>query len=350
MVITPSVGVVPQYFDKRRGLANALSNTGSTIGSFTLSPLWVILVDYYSPRGAFILLGGIFLQVTACSALIRPLESGKKQTQGITCIQSTPSQTRDSISTIGVKRDSVEHVNSYGTSVPKVGASPIGTCEIIEMRDSKSMEDIEFVKVHNCKPPVRDLNEEHKSRVKCYPSNLQLTLLKDPFYVVFLVGHFLSMVCFQGAFLCLPLYLDDMGFEQARISLIIAVMSIAELAGRLFIGMLLDIHSVKKRVRITTVFSASLTITGIMTFIISQTQSIELIIGFTVVFGIFGGQIFGLIALVLIELFGNDNVMNTLGYTEANIGLAEIVTPILIGKLILFLTLYQNLNQAPTYM
>nr|XP_046174396.1 monocarboxylate transporter 13 isoform X3 [Oncorhynchus gorbuscha] len=77
LVFTPMVASVMQYFTRKRSLAMALGFTGVGLSSFAFSPLFQLLVEMYTWRGALLILGGLSLNMVACGALIRPLGTHK---------------------------------------------------------------------------------------------------------------------------------------------------------------------------------------------------------------------------------------------------------------------------------
>ena len=62
-----------RYFDKRRGLANALCLSGTAAGSFTLPFLIEYLLESYGFRGTMLVLSGCMLHILVSAALYRPL-------------------------------------------------------------------------------------------------------------------------------------------------------------------------------------------------------------------------------------------------------------------------------------
>ena len=65
--------IVQKYFDKRRGVAAALSSVGGSISSFTIGPLYNFLMDQYGWRGTLFIHSGIVLQGCVMAMLYRPL-------------------------------------------------------------------------------------------------------------------------------------------------------------------------------------------------------------------------------------------------------------------------------------
>ncbi|XP_015673014.1 monocarboxylate transporter 4 [Protobothrops mucrosquamatus] len=75
----PSLIMLNRYFNKKRPLANGLAAAGSPVFLCALSPLGQVLQHEYGWRGGFLILGGLLLNCCVCGALMRPLESPKKQ-------------------------------------------------------------------------------------------------------------------------------------------------------------------------------------------------------------------------------------------------------------------------------
>ncbi|XP_005755990.1 monocarboxylate transporter 2-like, partial [Pundamilia nyererei] len=79
---TPTVTMLGYYFEKRRPVANALSSSGECIFTFVLTPLFQLLIDSFSWRGALLILGGLQLNLCVSGMLLRPLKATKDPTNG----------------------------------------------------------------------------------------------------------------------------------------------------------------------------------------------------------------------------------------------------------------------------
>ena len=62
-------------------MANALACARECILTFILTPLFQLLIDSYSWRGALLILGGIQFNLCVCGMLLKPL----KATRDLTC-------------------------------------------------------------------------------------------------------------------------------------------------------------------------------------------------------------------------------------------------------------------------
>ena len=75
MCFIPTVVVVAQYFTKRRSLATGVTMSGSGIGTFLFAPIIGVLLDNYSWRGTYAILGAVAWNCAACAILYRPIAS-----------------------------------------------------------------------------------------------------------------------------------------------------------------------------------------------------------------------------------------------------------------------------------
>ncbi|XP_005804857.1 monocarboxylate transporter 13 [Xiphophorus maculatus] len=100
LVFTPMVATVMANFTRRRALAVGLGFSSIGLSSFAFNPLFLLLVETYTWRGALLILGGLSLNIMACGALIRPECLSKASTK-------VDSQSRSS------QPDLLQRVSSY---------------------------------------------------------------------------------------------------------------------------------------------------------------------------------------------------------------------------------------------
>ncbi|XP_026142022.1 monocarboxylate transporter 12-B [Carassius auratus] len=72
---TSAIAMVGSYFCERKALAYGIAMSGSGIGTFILAPAVQLLIEFFSWRGALLILGGLVSHLCVCGALMRPLES-----------------------------------------------------------------------------------------------------------------------------------------------------------------------------------------------------------------------------------------------------------------------------------
>ncbi|XP_071176590.1 monocarboxylate transporter 14-like [Mytilus edulis] len=74
----PSIVMLGIYFEKKLGMVTGLSGTGCDVGRFAMSLLVPLLFRFFDFQGAFIVMGGIALQIVVMGALMRPLFVNQK--------------------------------------------------------------------------------------------------------------------------------------------------------------------------------------------------------------------------------------------------------------------------------
>ncbi|WAR31082.1 MOT12-like protein [Mya arenaria] len=78
LTYSPSLIMVTNYFNKRRGLAVGIATAGTGLGMFSFPPLIEALFGEYGYQGALLLLAAISLHTFVSAALFRPLDLHKR--------------------------------------------------------------------------------------------------------------------------------------------------------------------------------------------------------------------------------------------------------------------------------
>lgn len=71
------LATVMAHFTRRRTLALGVALSSIGLSSFAFNPLFQLLVERYTWRGALLILGGLSLNIMPCGALIRPQRRSK---------------------------------------------------------------------------------------------------------------------------------------------------------------------------------------------------------------------------------------------------------------------------------
>ena len=217
MVATPSLGVVPQFFNKKRGLANGVSHIGSIVGSFALPPVWIVLVEHFSARGAFTLFSGIFAQMIVCAALIRPLEFYTRSRIPRDEVLKYPNLLLDSACS---EPDRIE-MNAMDGSL-YVTPNCTDRCDNHLDYDLTKTKSINSSKENQGKMQISEmqyttetfketdkLNSDSRIVKTCSDksSPRDCSLFRNVHYLMFLLTYLVSMIGNQGVYICIPLYL-----------------------------------------------------------------------------------------------------------------------------------------------
>jgi MFS family permease len=68
-----SLIIIPEYFDKKKGVATGITMAGSGLGSFAISPLVSFIIELTDWRFSMSICACCILQICVCGALLRPL-------------------------------------------------------------------------------------------------------------------------------------------------------------------------------------------------------------------------------------------------------------------------------------
>lgn len=72
LVFSPMMATVMAHFTRRRSLALGISLSSIGLSAFAFNPLFQLLKEMYTWRGALLISGGLSLNIIACGALVRP--------------------------------------------------------------------------------------------------------------------------------------------------------------------------------------------------------------------------------------------------------------------------------------
>ncbi|XP_067311660.1 monocarboxylate transporter 12-B [Pseudorasbora parva] len=131
---TPAIAMVGSYFSERKALAYGIAMSGSGIGTFILAPTVQLLIEFFSWRGALVILGGLVSHLCVCGALMRPLEGQRGRQKEIDL----------EVNLLNVKlADIVLNVETSAQEQRSAGVKHIDTDKMIKDRgENKQAEDM----------------------------------------------------------------------------------------------------------------------------------------------------------------------------------------------------------------
>lgn len=253
------MALVNHYFEKRRGIANGITASGTGVGLLVFPPLANFMFSEYGYTGTCIMLSGIALQGVVAGALLLPPES-----------------------VIRLKKSNSKK-----------------QCKVKEGVDNKvfqiSMDAVPVTKQENRKesptsnPASTESTLTFKARLrKTILSSCDIKLFKNINFACFALTHCL----FSGSFLVpsafMPARAVSFGISKTYASLLISVMGVSSLVTRPISGLLVDVQPIKRNR--FYVFFAMVAMCGCVT-IVNFGQSLESQMTFAVLYGISTGKI-----------------------------------------------------------
>ncbi|XP_019906349.2 solute carrier family 16 member 6b isoform X2 [Esox lucius] len=272
LTFLPTVTILSQYFSKRRSLVTSLASSGESFAMFGFAPAFMALKESIGWRHCFVLIGFLQASLIGCGALLRPIVISPSQEEVEDVFSKKPfvplatvyelenEDAQTSISA-GESEDSADSgVTSLSASTADLQAAtaashdPSETLALMEARGERSHDqggqEIPLT-------PLEQLEAGGKERSESCPvvaqpprpKLLDVTVLKDGAFLCYsLFGLFATLGFFAPSLYIIELS-KSRGVDSEKAAYMLSVMAVAEVCGRLSIGVILN----KLRVRKTRV-------------------------------------------------------------------------------------------------
>lgn len=221
--------MVGLYFERRRPLANALASAGECILTFVLTPLFQLLIDSYSWRGALLILGALQLHLCVCGMLLRPLEA----TRDVTCEVKGEEEGLDLEL---LPKDSSKQCKPSYLEVEELRKSERSDQGVIEACPDGDEDSAETVQKN------RTMRAEVRTTILRY---VDYTLITNARFMVYsMFGVFAALGFFAPALFLVP-YARSKGIEEYQAAALMSISAVLDLFGRVFFGWLANLRLVQ---------------------------------------------------------------------------------------------------------
>lgn len=270
---TPTVTMVGMYFEKRRPLANALSSAGECIFTFVLTPLFQLLIDSYSWRGALLILGALQLHLCVCGMLLRPLAPPRE----LKAVEGGSLLSKDALLEESVR------------------LSEAADEEVIRKPEDSTDDD------------GRTAGTDLRSKVLRYVDYTLITNSKFMVYSMF--GVFAALGFFAPALFLVP-YARSKGIEEYEAAALISISAVTDLFGRVFFGWLANLRLVQTvlQLAVSVFVLATVLLLGPLSSTFAQLAA------FSVAYGLAYGATVAIHITVLAEVVGVHRLGSALGF------------------------------------
>ncbi|XP_056257965.1 solute carrier family 16 member 6b isoform X1 [Seriola aureovittata] len=251
LTFLPTVTILAQYFSRRRALVTSVASSGESFAIFAFAPALTALKQHIGWRYCLVILGTIQASVIGCGLLLCPIiiepqivkedEELDKDSLSLKQLQTVyeleNEQTRTSISS-GASRSSEDSgVKSLSASNVDLGTAGAETKALIECE----VQDKEGQEPCPVKKDEVELAETKAGPLKpSSPKLLDFSVLKDAAFIWYsLFGLFATLGFFAPQLYIIELS-KSRGVEPGMASYMLSVMAVAEIFGRLSIGVVLN--------------------------------------------------------------------------------------------------------------
>lgn len=193
-------------------MANALSSAGECIFTFVLTPLFQLLIDSYSWRGALLILGALQLHLCVCGMLLRPLAPRREL-----------------------------RAEEGGSCPPELLSKDAPLEESVRLSEAADEEAIGKPE-NSTDDDGRTAGTDLRTKVLRYVDYTLITNSKFMVYSMF--GVFAALGFFAPALFLVP-YARSKGIEEYEAAALISISAVTDLFGRVFFGWLANLRLVQ---------------------------------------------------------------------------------------------------------
>nr|XP_046250717.1 monocarboxylate transporter 2 [Scatophagus argus]XP_046250718.1 monocarboxylate transporter 2 [Scatophagus argus] len=296
---TPTVTMVGMYFEKKRPMANALASAGECILTFVLTPLFQLLIDNYSWRGALLILGGLQLNLCVCGMLLRPL----KASTDVTCELKAE---EESLSLELLPKDNSEQSKPNCPEAEELRTFKESDHETIQECFENSEEiPNSVIKVEDS--PNRTKSAELKIKIRRY---VDYTLIANAQFMVYsMFGVFAALGFFAPALFLVP-YARSKGIEEYQAAALMSISAVLDLFGRVFFGWVANLRLVQTVQQLT----ATVILLGTVLLLCPLASSFSELSAFSAAYGLVYGATVAIHITVLAEVVGVHRLGSALGF------------------------------------
>ncbi|KAG8331361.1 transmembrane transport [Homalodisca vitripennis] len=158
---------------------------------------------------------------------------------------------------------------------------------------------------------------------------LDLSLLKDPIFIIFSLSNFFTSIGFYVPYTFIVAMAEVQGLSKPDQSFLLAVIGVANTVGRIVLGYLSD----KTWVNRLYVYNVCLTICGISTILSALCYDFLTFCIYAATFGFMIGAYVGLTSVILVDLLGLNKLTNAFGLLLLFQGIASFLGPPIAGQI-----------------
>uniref|UniRef100_A0A8C7YL23 Si:dkey-246g23.4 n=1 Tax=Oryzias sinensis TaxID=183150 RepID=A0A8C7YL23_9TELE len=293
---TPTVTMLGMYFDKRRPMANALASAGECILTFILTPMFQLLINSFSWRGALLIMGALQLNLCVCGLLLRPLKS----TRDVTFVNEGKAE-EDGLSRKMLLKDILDEVKS---SIQE--EKELYTEESNQETSKKCLDDTE-VEPSLAEDSTSLRERDLRTRVQQY---VDYTLITNPRFMIYsMFGVFAALGFFAPSLFLVP-YARSKGIEEYQAAALMSISAVLDLIGRVVFGWVANLRLVETVQQLT----ATVVLLGAVLLLCPLASTFYELVAFSAAHGLVYGATVAIHITVLPEVVGVQRLGSALGF------------------------------------
>lgn len=157
---------------------------------------------------------------------------------------------------------------------------------------------------------------------------LDLSLLRDPAYLVVLISNSTNAIGYTNFIILLPAYAGALGFDKNRAAYLLSIVSLLDLIGRIGGSALSDWTNFIPK---TWYFVGGLAVSGLALAALPQATSYSMVAFWCSLFGLASGIYVGITAVIMADMLGTERLTSTYGISLFVNGILQLIGPPLCG-------------------
>lgn len=175
--------------------------------------------------------------------------------------------------------------------------------------------------VSSCSKKTSDPKDKSKTKF------LDLSLLKDPVYLIILISNSTNAIGYTNFIILLPAYAGALGFGKDPAAYLLSIVSTFDLVGRIGGSALSDTGLIPK----TWYFVGGLALSGISLAVLPLSSTYGMVSFWCALFGLASGTYVGITAVIMADMLGTERLTSTYGISLFVNGILQLVGPPLCG-------------------
>lgn len=156
---------------------------------------------------------------------------------------------------------------------------------------------------------------------------LDLTLLRDPVYLVILISNSTNAIGYTNFIILLPAYAGSLGFDKNWAAYLLSIVSALDLIGRIGGSALSDTGLIPK----TWYFVGGLAMSGMSLAVLPMASTYPMVSFWCALFGLASGTYVGITAVIMADMLGTERLTSSYGISLFVNGILQLIGPPLCG-------------------
>lgn len=173
--------------------------------------------------------------------------------------------------------------------------------------------------------PIAACTQSTKEKTKS--KFLDLTLLKDPAYLVILISNSTNAIGYTNFIILLPTFATKLGFSKDLAAYLLSIVSALDLVGRIGGSALSDKGFIPK----TWYFVGGLAMSGFSLAVLPMATSYSMVSFWCALFGLASGTYVGITAVIMADMLGTERLTSSYGISLFVNGILQLIGPPICG-------------------